>query len=88
MNDFQKTMEKFFFPNKTFEEEMEEKKTLHKCPKSDRCVMDCPHKIPHSFDKFCDPESDVNKIQRDKCPKCVKEIAADITFFEEDFEIK
>ena len=68
------------------------KKTeMYLCPKSDICVMDCPHKVPHTFDDFCDPESRVNKEAHRgepcECPKCVKELAADITFFEEDFEL-
>ena len=67
------------------------KKELHLCPKSDKCIMECPHKVPHTFDGYCDPESNVNvKAHGDnpcECPKCVRELAADITFFEEDFEL-
>jgi len=68
------------------------KKEMYLCPKSDKCVMECPHKKPHTFDDFCDPESRVNKEAHGEdnpceCPKCVRELAADITFFEEDFEL-
>jgi hypothetical protein len=67
------------------------KKELYLCPKSDKCIMDCPHKKPHTFDAFCDPESRATKEAYGdnpcECPKCVEELAADITFFEEDFEI-
>lgn len=62
------------------------KKSLWQCPKTDKCVMDCHHRIPHEHDKFCDQHDPVNKGS--ECPSCVKEIAADITFFPEDFEIK
>ena len=58
---------------------------LYLCPKSDKCVMDCHHKIPHEFEKFCDQNHRVNK--ESQCPSCVEELAADITFFPEDFEI-
>lgn len=68
------------------------KKQMYLCPKSDRCLMDCHHKKPHAFDKWCDPDSDVNKEAHVggvcECPKCVKELAADVTFFEEDFKIE
>jgi len=67
------------------------KKELYLCPKSDKCVMECPHKTPHTFDEYCDPGSRVNiEAHGDnacECPECVRELAADITFFEEDFEI-
>jgi hypothetical protein len=67
------------------------KEELYLCPKSDKCIMDCSHKKPHTFDDFCDPESRTTKEAYGdnpcECPKCVKELAADITFFEEDFEI-
>jgi hypothetical protein len=49
--------------------------------------MDCPHKIPHKFDRFCDQNHQVNAGNPD-CPSCVEEIKADITFFPEDFEIE
>lgn len=65
--------------------EVEEEVKLYLCPKSDKCVMDCHHKIPHKFEKFCDQNHRVNKGS--KCPSCVEELAADITFFPEDFEI-
>ena len=65
--------------------EVEEVKKLYLCPKSDKCVMDCHHKIPHEFEKFCDQNHRVNKGSQ--CPSCVEELAADITFFPEDFEI-
>jgi len=58
---------------------------LYLCPKSDKCVMDCHHKIPHEFEKFCDQNHKVN--EGSQCPSCVEELAADITFFPEDFEI-
>jgi len=67
-------------------EKMEEDlKGLWQCPKTDKCVMDCHHKIPHEYEKWCNQRDPVNKGS--KCPSCVKEIAADITFFPEDFEI-
>lgn len=64
------------------EEEVEPKKELHKCPKSDKCVMDCYHKNPHAYEeKFCDD-------LEGKCgTKCVHELISDCTFFEEDFLI-
>jgi len=53
-----------------------------KCPKSDRCIMDCYHKEPHAYEeKFC------NDIEGQCGVKCVNEIISDVTFFEEDFEI-
>lgn len=68
-----------------FSKEEEVKIKLYLCPKSDKCVMDCHHKIPHEFEKFCDQNHRVNK--ESQCPSCVEELAADITFFPEDFEI-
>lgn len=53
-----------------------------KCPKSDKCVMDCYHKKPHAYEeKFC------NDINGQCGVKCVHELISDCTFFEEDFEI-
>lgn len=67
-------------------------KALYKCPKFEICLMDCHHREPHPFDKWCDPKSDVNKEKalngNCECPKCVEELKADITFFPEDFEIR
>ena len=63
---------------------------LYLCPKFDICIMDCHHKKPHETDKWCNPESSVNKEnlgQDCECPKCVEEIKADITFLPEDFEL-
>lgn len=62
------------------------KKDLWQCPKTDKCVMDCHHRIPHEHDKFCNQRDPVNKGS--ECPSCVKELAADITFFPEDFNIE
>ena len=57
---------------------------LYKCPKSDKCVMDCPHKKPHEHDsKYCDGNND----DPNECPKCVPEMMYDVTFFKEDFEL-
>ena len=53
---------------------------LYQCPKSNKCVMDCHHRIPHKKDKFCSDD--------EACPTCVRELASDITFFPEDFEIE
>lgn len=53
---------------------------LYRCPKSDKCVMDCYHKTPHEHDeKYCNGSYE--------CPKCVIELLSDILFFEEDFEL-
>lgn len=60
--------------------ELEEKVELYQCPKSNKCVMECHHKIPHKKDKYCNTN--------DECPSCVRELASDITFFPEDFEIE
>jgi hypothetical protein len=78
-------------PTKTYNEavqEMKEKhlmaevevKELYQCPKSNKCIMECHHKLPHEPDKYCNIDNE--------CPTCVREIASDITFFPEDFEIK
>lgn len=66
------------------------KEEYYLCPKSDICVMDCPHKVPHTFDRFCDPDKHTELSEHggvSLCPRCVKELAADITFFPEDFEV-
>ena len=63
---------------------------LYLCPKFNECIMDCHHKKPHKTDKWCNPESSVNKenlAQDCECPMCVEEIKADITFLPEDFEL-
>ena len=53
---------------------------LHKCPKSDKCIMDCYHKKPHEYiEKYC------NDIDGECQIKCVTEFLSDCTFFEEDF---
>jgi hypothetical protein len=53
-----------------------------KCPKSDKCVMDCYHKKPHAYEeKFC------NDVNGDCGTKCVHELISDCTFFDEDFLI-
>lgn len=72
--------------NKTgrFSEEKEEepKKDLHKCPKSDKCIMDCYHKEPHEYEeKYC------NDLKGQCQTKCVHELIWDCTFFEEDFKV-
>ena len=74
------------FPNnpKNFSEIL--KKSLWQCPKTDKCVMDCHHRVPHEHDKFCNQRDPVN--EGSECPSCVKELAADITFFPEDFNIE
>lgn len=55
---------------------------LFKCPKSDKCVMDCYHKKLHAYEeKYC------NDTDGDCGTKCVHELWSDITFFKEDFEI-
>lgn len=56
---------------------------LFKCPKSDKCVMDCYHKYPHKYEeKYC------NGMDVHCHTKCVHVLWSDITFFKEDFEIK
>ncbi len=56
----------------------------HQCPKSDRCVMECHHKIPHLYvEKYCKAGED-NELT---CPTCVPELIADIIIFEEDFKV-
>lgn len=55
---------------------------LVKCPKADKCVMDCYHKKPHVYEeKYCNDEGGECGI------KCVHELISDVTFFEEDFKI-
>lgn len=55
---------------------------LVKCPKADKCVMDCYHKKPHVYEeKYCNDADGPCGI------KCVHELISDVTFFEEDFEI-
>lgn len=52
---------------------------LFKCPKSDKCIMDCYHKQPHAYEeKYCNGKD---------CPKCVHVLVSDVTFFEEDFNV-
>jgi hypothetical protein len=59
------------------------------CPKAHKCVMSCHHRIPHEHDKFCkgDVAEDPSE-NKNSCPQCVNHVIADVTFFEEDFEIK
>ena len=77
-SDWLDRMNKF---GKLLEAQVEQtKKILYKCPKSDKCVMDCHHRVPHKRDKYCRDQKE--------CPSCVEEIKADITFFPEDFEIE
>jgi len=55
---------------------------LVKCPKADKCVMDCYHKKPHVYEeKYCNDADGPCGI------KCVHELISYVTFFEEDFEI-
>ena len=57
----------------------EKKQELFKCPKSDKCIMDCYHKKPHIYEeKYCNNDNVCNI-------KCVHELISDCTFFEEDF---
>ena len=53
-----------------------------KCPKSDKCVMDCYHKELHAYDeRYC------NDVKGECNTKCVHELISDCTFFEEDFRV-
>lgn len=62
---------------------MSENLELFKCPKSDRCVMDCFHKKSHKYEeKYC------NDLDGQCGVRCVNELISDCTFFEEDFDIK
>jgi hypothetical protein len=61
------------------EPEPEKKPELYRCPKFEKCIMDCHHRQLHEKDKWCE--------SNDACPNCVPEIESDITFFEEDFEL-
>jgi hypothetical protein len=81
--------EVFDWINKTGRFSLEEKvepklePELFKCPKSDKCVMDCYHKDPHEYEeKYC------NGMDGHCHTKCVHELISDCTFFKEDFEIK
>lgn len=67
----------------------EEKKTLYRCPKFQKCVMDCHHRVPHEHDRWCN-STHIDDILSNspECPNCVPELASDCTFFEEDFEIE
>lgn len=54
-----------------------------KCPKSNRCVLDCYHKNNHSYEeKYCNDLTGLCNIQ------CVNTLISDCTFFDEDFIIK
>jgi hypothetical protein len=67
----------------TGEIEVKRNPDLVKCPRADKCVMDCFHKTPHVYEeKHCNDEGG-------KCGiKCVHELISDCTFFEDDFEIE
>ena len=66
----------------------EEKPILYRCPKFQKCIMDCHHRVPHKPDKWCNATHIDEVLQNNpECPHCVPELASDCTFFEEDFEI-
>jgi hypothetical protein len=55
---------------------------LYRCPKFDKCIMECYHKKPHEYDaRYC------NDLDGECGVKCVHELISDCTFFDEDFEV-
>ena len=62
--------------------EVERNPDLVKCPRADKCVMDCYHRKAHVYEeKYC------NDVEGPCGIKCVHELVSDVTFFEDDFEI-
>ncbi len=78
--------------SKTADEYMESvkpKSDNYKCPKSDKCIMDCYHKKPHAYDeRFCNDTEQSGNVGVGNCNViCVHELISDVTFFKEDFEV-
>ena len=49
------------------------------CPRFEKCISHCYHAKPHEKTRHCNTNGE--------CPGCVPEIEADVTFFEDDFEL-
>lgn len=59
-----------------------------RCPRFNKCLMDCYHKKPHRYNKkYCKNIEDNNNVSLNKCPNCVPVIQSDVFLLPEDFEI-